>query len=930
MLFSNPVNPPDLKSKELIDRLSKEFGVQGVEYSKDQLTALGLGTAAMASLPFFAEAIVPLATLGLIFGWKAYKAPDETVTKAIQDANLAIAQQLWNDPASKRVMTTEIKGLMRDVYGIDFSASLQEHKANLSQQLQDYVDMAIQTSVSDQDQLASKIGANINASLTTAVDGIINYMQDAKNKEVALRTKEQYNKSELQGGIYLASLVSDKLLGQEAGKVVETVANAAVGVMNIMSSVSMCAMGPIGAAAGCVNIAMSLISMFSSSGPSPQQIMYEAIGQVQKSIRSLHQDMATWFGIVVDNQKKMLEDIDNQFELLRQQNAQNYAQILENLKEINQALLINIDEQREGFRNEDRKTFNSSIESLYTSIINKRKETTSLIKQNVEAAIEAFFVYGTQVSSYEDFIGVSTQDISSIQWLPDHLASKFSTIDRIDYFIGTLPIITYHFTGKKITTPNNLEVLGRAASAIAVAYSEFPQIAKKSFEVQNRHYLDSINNGIETSLSSISTALNQETIQAVKNEYFRLINLILDDAIKSAYDKSIEATKMGRTASVGHISKISAIAPLDNVSLVQNQPYVADLAKSGMSSVCFPNQSGYFEKYVPRGPRYYVSIYVNAWPSTNMDNFTFMIKQFKGTDPSNTEKLVDFDDLFVAAEKAYILTLEPGATNVRHFSVDTYPGFPNINVHVDADEYFTPHKIIFPQEDNQILGDGVNTGWLKSTLKNIVITCQNGRQMPQSDLDVQLLSRNLIVDGQAPFTDFIGRGPREPHTPDLSFPALIVDRMNLYCNVRKGIIDNSGSFIRSHPSINEFEAVASCLKYLAGLNTYVKTGDITIGTSLAKSSYSVTDSTLISIPANRQDFQSFINIVTSKNYIYKSNNVSKRGSSNPEIKEYIKNEIESALNQYVDAYLPSTMDKIRLPEVEVPRLMLTAAKQFIK
>jgi hypothetical protein len=295
---------------------------------------------------------------------------------------------------------------------------------------------------------------------------------------------------------------------------------------------------------------------------------------------------------------------------------------------------------------------------------------------------------------------------------------------------------------------------------------------------------------------------------------------------------------------------------------------------------------------------------------------------------------MEFEDLFRLAEKAGILKVEQGEKKTRHYSLDTYPGYPHINTRLEADETFTPHKIRFLQESGGtpvVLGDGSETGWIVSKLSNIKRTCSsNGHQFIEQDIEIEYLSKGLIRSDMPPFSDYIIPNRWGPGDAALSFSDCILGKVNQLFNLRQQILDKAGNAFINHGQIREWEAVAHSLKYLAGLNTYVKTGDLDLGTMVVNDTYRYTDSGGIQLPATRQDLQQFINIVCSKEYLYNETNIRKRGDAKPEIKEYIRNELQLLLQEFIDTLFPPELTILKLPELSIPALMLDTAERRLK
>lgn len=898
-----------------------------IELTGKQWAKVALVLGAVAALPVSATATVVLSAAGLVAGWRALEAPDPEIAIAIHNANLTIAENIWRDPRSREIINDEIKNLLRDSFGIDFDANFAQHREQLSPALQNYLDAAFETNAASQEELAQRIVVELNQSFGVAVDGLLRHMDEVRVARENGQRIEQYNQSEIQGAVYLATLLADKLLGPESGKLVGAFCNSAITICNIMSSVSNLTMGPIGAVAGITNVAMGLAGLFSSQ-PSAEQVIFEAIGQVQKSVRAMHQDMAKWFGIVVDNQQKILERIDQQFDLLRIENGRNHERVMETLGELRQQQDIIIDEIRMGFRNGENGKLEAAAETLETEIYKKNEPGGSFNRQRVEEAIETAYLYGTRAAPFQHFTLLPPPGAVALRWRAEEITTRMANVDQVDYFIGYLPLFVQKFAGQQLDAPTNPRALGKAIAVISIAYSEFPQIAATSFEQGNRSYLSDLKKLIGTTNKSLLAAVGKNVIDAIKTRYLELANQILSDCLDRAYRDVLTEANIHRDLIIGALAPIQ---PADKVII--GHPIVGSLGRSSMNVACAsPNNANhvaFLTNYLPRDKRYYVTIRDAITPQAG-PTYLFRIRKFKGIDPLDAQRVMEFEDLFALAETAGILKVEKGEKKTRQYSLDTYPGYPNINVRLEAEETFIPHKITFLQEAGNtqvILGDGIETGWIISRFSNVRRTCSaNGRQFPEQDIEVEYLSKGLIRADMPPFSDYFIPLPWSQGDAALSFSDCILGKLNELFLLRQQLLDKASNALINHGQIREWEAVAHSLKYMAGLNTYVKSGDLDLGTMVVNDTYRYSDNNGVQMPATRKDLQQFINIVCSKEYLYNENKVKKRGNARPEIREYVKNELKLLLEEFVRTFFPPELTKLKLPELSIPALMLETAE----
>ncbi len=142
------------------------------------------------------------------------------------------------DPSAKKIINDEVKSVMREVFGIDFDASSKDQKKYLPKSVQAYLDIYQKHTDAkikqSEDQIVKSISVEVNKAIGTVLE---NAKKEAERKEQELKDKE-YTENEIKGGIYLAGVLANTLLGPKTGKIVIGLGSAAMEISSLVSRVS--------------------------------------------------------------------------------------------------------------------------------------------------------------------------------------------------------------------------------------------------------------------------------------------------------------------------------------------------------------------------------------------------------------------------------------------------------------------------------------------------------------------------------------------------------------------------------------------------------------------------------------------------------------------------------------------------------------------
>ena len=122
------VDPEPLYKALVADTVKIDI-IKGLDnLDKDTVSIIGTSISGVAGLAgaVFPEIVIPMAVVGGVGSGVSIQSSlmqDNSSRQIVGDSSLVLAKLLWNDPKAKKVMTNEIKALMRDVFGIDFEAS---------------------------------------------------------------------------------------------------------------------------------------------------------------------------------------------------------------------------------------------------------------------------------------------------------------------------------------------------------------------------------------------------------------------------------------------------------------------------------------------------------------------------------------------------------------------------------------------------------------------------------------------------------------------------------------------------------------------------------------------------------------------------------------------------------------------------------------
>lgn len=878
-----------------------------IPVTKTQLEVIAAVAGGATVLPLAPEAIVSLSGLAVASGVKAALAPDTETKNMVSDSMIYLAGKIWKDPAARAIINDEVKSTLKVIFGIDFDASVEEHRNYLSDQVRGYVDIYLKNldvaSRESEAEIATSIVNQVNTSLQTALDGMLADMRQEQLDEQARKIKQAYRDSEIQGGIYLAGVITNLFTNNpKVAAIVTGLGESALKISSVIGAISCGALGPIGAIAGFAGIAFDIAGLFGGGESANQIIMdsinkvQESINRVQESINILHDDMARWFGVVVENQQKMMEKINEQFELLKRIDQDNYEQIQASIKVVQVQVDLTYDAVRRNGRIDESKDFDNSIGYLNTEISKKSDPHLTYDKPTVKQAIETAHTYGTVITQYNNF--TSRPDRSRSAWVASNIIGLFRDFDGVDLFVGLIPVIVKQYTGNELSKQaNNPVELGRAAAALAIAYSTFPEVVRENAFENGRSYIGDLRKSISDTAEVLKAGTSKDTIGAIKEIYIKYISGILDTCLDTAYVNTNNSQEIK--------NQIYGAGPLYPISMT-----LTDSGNNAGSVSLIPDYSVQKIELHPSNGRNYVN--------TSVELGSFAVTTWHGlnqTDQNDTT--IKNADLLALMVRFGIISVE---TVMKYREINytlTWVERPNphddphprpISRDVNLIDNYKLNKITVQRMNggNHQIGDGINSGWIESEL--------GARDNANFKRSYNYLTSDLTGSGREFSNSY--------------------DFLNMLEGYIKYSWDTRDKFIKEltkqlgqsrEMNVMELDAMNCCIKYLAGVNTYITTGDLYLGTEVAGSPAATPEEEPI---YSLQELIKLVDIVTQKDYLFAPNNVATRGNSDREIREYIKTEILSiagaSIDNYIDTYFPNFKDSTKLSELVVPSLSIPA------
>ncbi len=928
---SDPIIGGFAKTYMLGLAFSREFKYEPFEIDKKTLGLMGTVLSGISGIPKLPPlAVTTMSAAGTAFSVKSALGPDEKTLEATNNYALGIAKAIWSDPSAKTIINDEVKSVMREVFGIDFDASSKDQKKYLPKSLQAYLDIyqkhtdaAIKQS---EDQIVKSIGAEVNKAIGAVLE---NAKKEAEKKEQELKDKE-YTENEIKGGIYLAGVLANTILGEKAGKIVIGLGSAAMETSSLVGKILAGTMGPLGAIAGFVGIISMLASLF-SSGPSAEEIILDAIKKLGESINSMREEMRSWFGVVVENQQRIMEGIN----MIIKQNINNHIQLMQELNKVTDNINLLIQQAAEGRRAVDRKQFDKSLIDLQTEM-NKEDivwKGDRPNKDNIRDSINVFYQYGNEITKYADFTGLPMD--RRLEWNPVQIVSRLENLDSVDHFVGLLPMMVNFLTTQTISPINNPKELANAVGALAIAYGAFPEYALV-FELKDLHYIQDFRENISNTKESLIIALDKKVILKLKEMYEQELDKLISDALdfgvrtaQKSFQKNLNDLKLTK------VINPLAVGPLNLIE--RKDKSLIDDPKEGNEVPDFSIMRSDFRKDVDKPTSY--KVLSDHRQDTAYLRGLFFECEWSGIDQNDQDiKVKDVRELMNLAEKCGIIKQETnqGQKTININYQDYPPGGPiKVNTSADYLDNYTITKVSFKQDEGDlILGDAKDWGWKFSELKQVAFRLDD-EILPVTDAD-----KNFPVDGTTKHIQYFSEQSTDADKPDnqrtMSFTFIdrLEDHLRLFCNYRKIIIEQSSQFFLE-PGVNKLiEALGACLRYLAGLTEYVVSGDIDLGTAIANGSVTNKSASNRGFDLVTHAFLSkLIMRVTSKEYLYDANYLSTRANSGQDLTTYVKKEIvttvKAALNDYIDTLFTREV-KLNLSELDFAELMLNAAEENLK
>lgn len=887
------------------------------EGMKDLAEGAGYAGAVATLLSF--PAALPLAIGGLGAYSLSYAFPDSQTEKLVSDLYLNIETRVWGSPKAMNTVEEATKKTMVDLYGMDPFGSLEDlikkMPEKVASMVEVYIDNAANGIVQNQQEMADEIVDKLSGSINQSTTAIISYMENEKSDE----RKRQRENSDIQGAIYMANLLSS-FVSPEAGKVINTLTSSGLQISNILTGIAGGTMGPIGAVAGFSNIAMSFAGLFGSSKPTADQMIMKALGGIQESLNELRKDMSILFGKVFENQQKMMEQMDKQFELLRTEGRNQHKEVIKNLEKIELMIETSLNEDRMGRRETKNEEFEEEFALLNREIGKKIKSLGAPKVGLIVTAMEKFHTHGIVKSSDFSFTNMPNSRETEID-LDDHkkIIIEFEKIDFVDHYLGYLPAIIKHYTGETINKRvNNPRELGKALAAISIAYSVFPEIVKsQGFEAPPiTSYMQDFKNVITNTRDILDTATSYQTITKVKDKYMNMISSFVNNIVDDAYSVTINNFKKKNKIEGNEDIKIFAYGPLNEISLDQknlgnrtgnivkiDDHSVLIAAGDPNHTIIFNIDSSFDANSYPNWGNYFIPIIIgidqdNAQMETNKPSDLFEFAQkFEVLSPSGNV------DIELSRPFSYIQTT---SNDTKTFSFRE-------DLKIKEFYYWEPGK-----------GKTIPTG----------------EYFAWADVKLNDLSTGNVRDIET-----------SVYSDSYNFLDKLREGVNKLYELRENMIKNTEEKFSKFEDDGEFRVLTHSLRYLAGVNTYIRSGDLYLATDIARKDLKALEKMIIKekkeidpsspVLGKSEFFErevQFINppfsikyVTDLVKYVTESYMQTVKKEDNPDLKVYLKTQltevIKTAMDNYIGTHFSEKFTEFNLPELSIPVAMLASAEQ---
>jgi hypothetical protein len=906
----DPTPKPDsigLKYLEGYLRISRMLPSPSINMDKQSLELIGLGLSG-ASGAFIGRVGVGIAAAGTAFGVKGLMAPD--TVKSVSDSMLVTTQN-WNDPSFKKVLNTEVKNALREYFGIDPAASVKDHKENLPTEIKDYVNKYENSAKDGNDKAKDKFITDIKEQITKSVkETIDDAFEDQKNKKLKeersqaqIAAEAEYNSNEKRGAVYLAAGLVSVVGGPEVAKVVAGIGMAADRASGIFDKISAGKMGPIGALAGFVEIAKTLSDFF---GDSDTKLIMEAIRKVHESIIVMHKEMQAWFGVVIENQQKMMESINLQFRALYDQNGSNHKEVMQGLDKIISSNITAKDEKGSEGRNNESRQFREKLDDVKRQI-DRKIERKAPDQKEVSDAIKIFSSYAIRDTKYGNFTGLFEE--KRIEWDNDTIINQLKTVNSyVDNFVGMLPMIVEHIinNGKIIAPINNPIELGKAIKALSIACSIFPDAAKL-YGKTNLDNINTIRKSIKDTKQLLQTSISKDVINKLKQQYESVIDKLIDASLKFGDDaaKKINEAELENLGLVKSLN-VQAVGPLYKIDSgthsKKDAAQFTDEIKDNSTLIIKTSQVLEDRKY-PNTP------YPRNTPYNLGD---YIYREYTGLDQDGENKTsANSMDMLNIAERFGIIRKETKSGERVFDLLDE--SLSTVDHYID--KYSVTKITLLQNEKEVIIGKTDKEGWRISELSLI---------KPPRKFEPKHIQ---YFDGD--FNDGVKSDSTQPAS--IRYMDHLVQRINVFHNFRENTIDYAKKYLDN--GSKTLDALNVCFKYLAGLKEYLASSDRNLGTQIARGDRFLENNYGFDLPSAK-DISNLIGVVTSKEYLYDPKHLEERAKTTIELKQYIKREVceivLTSIKEYMDAFFSKEVKDLNLPELNISELMLNTAEQNLK
>ncbi len=601
-------NDPRL-SPGALKGLGEFLNTEGAENLKEKITYFELGSAGAALAAGAAKkpkVAFAAGTVGLMATAAKALIPDKLdytpdPTKANKDMLGYILKKdaidIIEQSKDRFTYTEKDRQVVKNILGVDIGLPLEDRMKNLQPEMRGMVEKALK-------KQTGELEKHIKDTAKLYHKKMVDYMEEKEqarqqNKKEAfdegIRKEREHKETLAQMQVF--GVLANRFLDEKTAKTVNTFMQVGLSVGSVLASPTT---GPWQIGAAFLGGANAFGSLSGSAGRMDSK-MKEYFIQIMQTLNEINGKLDK----VLKNQRTILSKMEEYYKAIKDLGDFNHQEVMERLGEIQENM--DLKDQQERYV-----AFISPLEKNAVDIVTDTKNKSSKEGDKLSQNFRVIQHLANTTSKQPTF------SLSSVKLWNSDIAYKYMINGyekesspssfagrQINYKVNLIPFIQHRYFNKKdFTELQNPTLWAEAAnvftnaSILATSGNKMITKGKVKEEIsKGAKALYGVGKGINASFKNV---INQEDINKLQEVCIRLIDEITKKTIEAAYDEYIESAKLLENEQI-YASKLPYPITKEVIREIHQVTTAQDICAPSNEPVLVYSDDGYFDQYA-RGP----------------------------------------------------------------------------------------------------------------------------------------------------------------------------------------------------------------------------------------------------------------------------------------------------------------------------------------